>query len=68
MNLKVNGNETTINGNATVVGLLKHLSRDPEQPGVAVAVNDHVVRRVEWESHMLEEDDRIEIITASQGG
>jgi len=36
--------------------------------GVAVAVNDRVVRRAEWGESLLADDDRVEIIRAVQGG
>lgn len=36
--------------------------------GVAAAVNDEVVGRSAWESTTLEDGDRIEILTAVQGG
>lgn len=36
--------------------------------GVAAALNDEVVRRSAWESTTLRDDDRIEVLTAVQGG
>ena len=36
--------------------------------GVAVAVNDEVVSRSRWTTTRLAEDDRVEILTAKQGG
>ncbi|WP_290513592.1 sulfur carrier protein ThiS [Aeromicrobium sp.] len=36
--------------------------------GIAVAVNGAVVCRGDWPSTMLREHDRIEVITAHQGG
>lgn len=36
--------------------------------GVAVAVNSDVVPRSDWASTLLRADDRIEILTATQGG
>ena len=38
------------------------------QPGVAVAVNDKVVRKVNWNSTLLAEGDQITVITAVWGG
>lgn len=65
----------TINGEAreapaplAVDALLEHLGRDPAAPGVAVAVGDRVVPRGRWAETTLEAGDRVEIITASQGG
>lgn len=36
--------------------------------GVAVAVNDEVVTRGTWESTALADSDRVEVLTAVQGG
>lgn len=36
--------------------------------GVAVAVNDEVVRKKDWADFALSPNDRIEIVTARQGG
>lgn len=41
---------------------------DPTQRGIAVALNDRVVRRDGWDDVVLEIGDRIEVITALQGG
>ncbi|MFG1701789.1 sulfur carrier protein ThiS [Nonomuraea sp. M3C6] len=36
--------------------------------GVAVAVNDEVVARSSWETTVLGDSDRVEVLTAVQGG
>ncbi|MEO3789918.1 sulfur carrier protein ThiS [Nonomuraea sp. B10E15] len=36
--------------------------------GVAVAVNDEVVTRSAWETTALSDSDRVEVLTAVQGG
>ncbi|RFS85393.1 sulfur carrier protein ThiS [Actinomadura spongiicola] len=36
--------------------------------GVAAAVNDEVVRRSAWEATPLRDADRLEVLTAVQGG
>ncbi|MCH7639295.1 MAG: sulfur carrier protein ThiS [Bacteroidetes bacterium] len=64
----VNGESREVPVDVTIDDLLSHLGRDPEMPGVAVAVNDTVVRRANWTKTMLKEGDHVEIITASQGG
>lgn len=47
----------------------QHLDIDPMHArGVAVAVNDEVVRREDWQDVLLEAGDRVEVITARQGG
>lgn len=37
-------------------------------PGVAVALNDEVVPREAWKDHIVHDGDRIEVVTATQGG
>ena len=38
------------------------------QRGMAVAVNDTVVARPDWETYALQTNDRLTIIRATQGG
>ncbi|HEX9996434.1 MAG TPA: sulfur carrier protein ThiS [Abditibacterium sp.] len=65
MNISLNG--TTVQTQAqTVAQLLESLQISPI--GVAVAVNDQVVRRTQHAEFAVSEGDRIEIIRAVQGG
>ncbi|MDE6650670.1 MAG: sulfur carrier protein ThiS [Muribaculaceae bacterium] len=67
MKLFVNQKEFLTNSEKlTVVGLLKEIQSPTA--GVAVAVNNKVVRKVDWESTMLTEGDQITVITAVCGG
>ncbi|NNF57679.1 MAG: sulfur carrier protein ThiS [Rhodothermaceae bacterium] len=66
--VRVNGDPHDVPSPLTIEGLLRHLGRNPETPGIAVAVNDAVVRRADWAITALADEDRVEIITASQGG
>jgi len=36
--------------------------------GIAVAVNGEVVRRASWPQHLLVPGDKVEVLTAVQGG
>lgn len=64
----------TVNGEArrlavdSVAGLLTCLQVDTGRLGVAVAVNDRVVRRADWATHPLAEGDRVEIVRPLRGG
>jgi len=40
----------------------------PETAGVAAALNGEVVRRADWAATTLQEADRLEVLTAVQGG
>jgi sulfur carrier protein len=67
MELIINGRPTE----AVVADLQKLLQSqgfEPEQKGVAVAVNGTVVPRTIWPVYELHDGDRIEVISAMQGG
>ncbi len=67
MKLIVNHKEfTTDSEQLTVAGLLNEIQS--QTAGVAVAVNNKVVRKVDWESTTLAEGDSITVITAVCGG
>ncbi|MCS6905110.1 MAG: sulfur carrier protein ThiS [Bacteroidia bacterium] len=36
--------------------------------GIAVAVNDNVIKKSEWDKFELQEGDKVEIVYARQGG
>jgi sulfur carrier protein len=52
----------------TVAGLLAALGHPAGGPGIAVAVNGEVVPRGTWSTTTLDDNDRIEVLGASQGG
>ncbi len=47
---------------------LLHKTNLTKQKGLAVAVNNNIVPKAEWENHELKENDKITIIRATQGG
>ncbi len=65
MKIRLNG-ESVESQAPTVAQLLQERQISPV--GVAVAVNENVVRRAHHATHTLNEGDRIEIIRAVQGG
>lgn len=67
IDLTVNGEPATVAADA-IPGLLRALGYDPEQQGVAVAVNAEVVPRSRWAESKIAAGDRIEIVGAKQGG
>lgn len=69
MKLMINGEERSFDSRevADVEGLLKILGVSKTR-GVAVALNDEVVRRNDWGRARLSEGDRVEVIRATQGG
>lgn len=65
----VNGEERTVPEAYPLTALLQDLEIDPsETSGVAVALNESVVRREDWDDVRLAEDDTVEVIQAQQGG
>lgn len=67
MHLIINGEPVILHTN-TIIELLEQQGIASTQPGIAVAVNDTVIPRRSWPTHKLEEGDRVEVITAMQGG
>jgi len=68
MNIKLNGQHIEIDAGTTLATLLDGHGVTEETAGVAVAVNDVVVPRRNWETHVPGEGDRIEVVRAVQGG
>ncbi len=66
--ITLNGERRDVPDGLSVEALLAHVGRDPGLPGVAIAVGDRVVRRSEWAETRVSDGDRIEVITAAQGG
>ncbi len=65
----VNGEARQVPAGTDLPALLAEMNVVAEKAkGVAVAVNDEVVPRAKWAGHLLEDGDRVEIVTATQGG
>jgi len=66
MKATVNGELREVPEGATVATLLAMLGAD--RGGIAVARNERVVRRGEYDSDPIADGDRIEVIRAAAGG
>ena len=66
MKIVCNGSCMELADGATVQDLTLKLSL--EVRGLAIAVNDAVVSRARWESHILQANDRVTLIRMAQGG
>ena len=66
MNIFVNGEWQRIDLGTALDTLVASLTRAPS--GVAAALNETVVPRAQWSSTALSEGDRVEVLTAVQGG
>ncbi|GAA2100086.1 sulfur carrier protein ThiS [Actinomadura alba] len=66
MKVIVNGDPREVPEDATVASVVGDVTS--ATTGIAVALNDEVVRRAEWTATPLREADRLEVLTAVQGG
>ncbi|SEL22439.1 sulfur carrier protein ThiS [Nonomuraea pusilla] len=66
MIVMINGTAHEVPDGTTVAQAVRTLTT--ATAGVAVAVNDEVVTRGSWETTALSDSDRVEVLTAVQGG
>ncbi|HZI88287.1 MAG TPA: sulfur carrier protein ThiS [Pyrinomonadaceae bacterium] len=66
MNLRINGEDQEVVENTSLQELVTQLKLSPER--IAIEVNQKVVRRADWATTPLKEDDRIEIVHFVGGG
>lgn len=66
IDIRLNGRPEVAPAGDTLGDLLRRLGT--AGPGVAAAVNDHVIRREAWETVRLSPGDRVEVIHAVGGG
>lgn len=68
MNAIVNGTATELRPALTVAELLVDLGHDPRGRGIAVALNGEVLPKAVWGATPVRENDRVEVLVATQGG
>ena len=66
MNISVNGERREVAPGTALDIVVRMLTAAPS--GVAAALNETVVPRAQWPSTSLSEGDRVEVLTAVQGG
>ncbi|KUO22970.1 sulfur carrier protein ThiS [Streptomyces dysideae] len=66
MNISLNGEPREFAPGTALDTVVKTLT--PAPSGVAAALNESVVPRAQWPSTSLSEGDRVEVLTAVQGG
>ncbi|MFB7932191.1 MULTISPECIES: sulfur carrier protein ThiS [Streptomyces] len=66
MNISVNGEPRDVRPGTALDTVVRSLTTSPS--GVAAALNETVVPRTRWPSTALAEGDRVEVLTAVQGG
>lgn len=68
MTVRLNGDDVAVPLGATVAEIAGTTGVGSESRGVAVALDGEVVRRADWASTVVHDGQRIEILTAVQGG
>jgi sulfur carrier protein len=67
MNVIVNNKSVELPDASGIHALLQQLNLSSPQ-GIAIAVNEQVVPKSEWESCVLKDNDAVLLIRATQGG
>jgi len=67
MNIYINNKIQEIAGQPKITDAL-HALNIVSQKGIAIAINNNVIPRSEWESYALQADDKLTLIKATQGG
>ncbi|WP_435263727.1 sulfur carrier protein ThiS [Tenacibaculum sp. nBUS_03] len=66
INIKVNGTQQQFSEKPTIQKLVFKLKIDTN--GIAIAINDSVIKREKWETKELKSNDKVLIIKSTQGG
>ena len=67
MNIYVNYKLQELPGQANIKAMLDQLNIT-SQKGIAIAINNNVVPGAEWQTYVLQDDDKVTLIKATQGG
>jgi sulfur carrier protein len=68
MDIRVNGEVKTVEQELSLYQLLLDLQIDPVQPGVAVAIDQELISRKQWQETVVHPGSEVEIVHAVQGG
>jgi sulfur carrier protein len=63
----VNSNRQELPDQAKITTLFEALNI-ASQRGIAIAINNEVIPKAEWEAYQLQADDKLTLIKATQGG
>jgi sulfur carrier protein len=64
----VNGEPVEVQEGATVASVVERVAPERPRRGMAVAVDAEVVPQAQWDERPLAEGERVEVLTAVQGG
>ena len=68
MELKINNQTKQFPLDSLTVQALLDIEIPEKQNGIALAINNTVIPKSNWNSHLIQETDDILIISATQGG
>jgi sulfur carrier protein len=66
--IRLNGQDCDVRVGESFAEVLGRLNVPSDARGVAVAVDGEVVPRAQWDSFLLQQHSRVEVLTAMQGG
>jgi sulfur carrier protein len=64
----LNGTPREDPGEQSLAGILRLLDLEPDERGVAIAVDGEVVPRAGWSTFAIHDGARVEVLRAMQGG
>jgi len=67
MNVFVNNEKREILNQLTITQLLSEIKLNSPK-GIAIAINNEVIPKSGWEEYLLNQNDKVTIIRATQGG
>ncbi len=67
MEILINNQKYTVSDNSPLKDIANS-QLGAKQNGVAIAINDTVIPKINWDTHILKPNDHILIIKATQGG
>ena len=67
MNIYINNKLQELPGKSKITDALDALNITA-QKGIAIAINNNVIPHTEWETHLLQPEDKVILIKATQGG
>lgn len=68
MEIMINGQPHKLSSGSTLFAVLDALKIPQDRQGIAIAVGMSVIPRSQWGQTVLNHGDRVEVVTAAQGG
>jgi len=64
--VKINDSNKTFKTECNLIGMIEELNI--QSNGIAIAVNNSIIKKSDWSNHKLSENDNVLIIKSTQGG